>query len=316
MRPDLLHVITAISNPMRFRSRYELYRAFAKRVLDAGARLTTVEIAYGDRPFEVTKRDHPWHVQLRTREELWHKENMLNLGINHAIQMDPECKYVAWVDADVQFARPDWAEETVHQLQHYDFVQMFSHAQDVGPNYEPMQQHMGFGYAYATGQVVRDAYDYCKGWHPGYAWAARRDALDKVGGLIDWGILGAGDKHMAMALVGQVQNSFRAAKGGLSQAYIRNLCEWQARAEKHIRRNLGYVPGQLTHFWHGSKKNRKYMERWQILTKNAYNHDVDLRRDSQGVLCLNDTDCARQRRLRDQIRGYFRTRNEDCIYVG
>src|SRR6202035_3379899 len=48
-----------------------------------------------------------------------------------------EAKYVAWIDADVKFNRPDWAQETMQLLQHYDVLQMFSHAQDVGPDYEP-----------------------------------------------------------------------------------------------------------------------------------------------------------------------------------
>lgn len=312
MRPDLLHVVTAVSNPMRFRSRYDLYRAFEKRVVDAGATLTTVEVAFGDRPYEVTERDNPWHVQLRTREELWHKENMLNLGIQHAIQMNPCAKYFAWVDADVQFARHDWATETVQQLQHYDFVQMFSHAQDVGPNFEPLQQHEGFAYAYGNGMNVRHGYDYCKHYHPGYAWAARRDALDRVGGLIDWAILGSADAHMAMCLIGKIGSIDRRL---ISAAYFRELMEWQSRAERHIRHNLGYVPGQLTHFWHGKKANRRYRQRWDILTESRFDPDTDLRRDSQGLWALNDTDDPRQRTLRDGIRGYFRCRNEDDISV-
>jgi hypothetical protein len=311
MKP--LHVITCVTNPMRFRSRIQLYREFAKRVADAGAILTTVEIAFGDRPFMVTERDNPWHVQLRTRHELWHKENALNLGIQNAIQQDPCAEYLAWIDADVQFSRADWVEETIHQLQHFDFVQMFSHAVDLGPDQQPLQTHVGFAYAYFNQLKVKDAYDYCRGWHPGYAWAARRDALDKVGGLIDFAILGAADKHMGMGLIGCIQNSFMAAKGKLTSPYVRELLEWQARAEKHIRRNVGYVPQTLQHFWHGRKKDRKYVERWNVLISNGYNPDVDLRRDTQGLWCLNDTEDPRQRNLRDGIKRYFRQRNEDSI---
>jgi hypothetical protein len=35
-------------------------------------------------------------------------------------------------------------------LQHYDVLQMFSHAQDVGPDYEPLNTTPGFLYKWVT----------------------------------------------------------------------------------------------------------------------------------------------------------------------
>ena len=93
--PDRLHVLTAISNPQRFRSRYELFWAFEKRVRDAGAILHVAEVAFGGRPFEVTVPNNPNHLQLRTNFELWHKENALNLLISNALRQYPEAKYFA-----------------------------------------------------------------------------------------------------------------------------------------------------------------------------------------------------------------------------
>jgi hypothetical protein len=40
-----------------------------------------VELAFGNRPFEVTDPDNPRHVQVRSGHELWHKENLVNLGV-------------------------------------------------------------------------------------------------------------------------------------------------------------------------------------------------------------------------------------------
>lgn len=149
--PGVLDVITVISNPVRWRSRYDLYRAFAKHMDDSGVRLTTVELAYGDRPFEITECDTASHVQFRTRSELWHKENLINLGIS---RLPADWKYVAWIDADIQFARMDWAQETLHQLQHYALVQPWSHAQDLGPKHEPMDRHSSFCYCNAEHSTV------------------------------------------------------------------------------------------------------------------------------------------------------------------
>lgn len=306
--PSQLHVVTAITNPVRFRSRYALYRDFAKRMEDAGVTFWTIEAAFGQRDHGVTTDDDFRHIQLRTTEELWHKENLLNLAIQ---RMPADAQYIAWVDADVQFTRADWAIETLHRLQQYDFVQMFSHAMDVGPNYEPIQSHLGFAYSYVHQLFSGQASDYCAQGHPGYAWAARRRSLDAVGGLIDWAILGSGDKHMAMGLIGKITES---RPNGLSRGYIDELVEWEARAERHIKRNLGYVDGTINHFWHGRKKDRKYRDRWEILRDHQYDPRTDIKYDSQGIVALNDSE-VRQLSLRDAIRAYFASRNEDTIEV-
>lgn len=312
--PAKLYVISAISNPIRFEARYRHYHDFRKRIVDGGAELITVEHQHGHRPFAVTKSGRRTDVQLRGRDELWLKENLLNLGIAHATRLDPGARYFAWIDADVQFSRPDWAQETIEQLQHYDIVQMFSHAQDLGPCQEPLARHTGFVYAYVNGLFAgRDARDYAAIGHTGYAWAATREALDRVGGLIDFAILGAADKHMAMGLIGRIGESFRRDFGTLSSPYVRELIRWQDRAERHLRRNVGFVPGTLLHYWHGRKADRRYRERWQILIDHNYDPDNDIRRDAQGVIALNDTDDPRQRELRDSLRAYFRQRNEDTI---
>jgi len=301
------YVVAVISNPVRYRKRYELYKKFAHHIKQAGAKLMTVEVAFGDRPFEVTEPCNPFHVQLRTWDELWHKENMINIGIS---RLPSTWEYVAWIDADIEFVRKDWIEETVQQLQHYHFVQMFSQCIDLGPNYETMQLHNGFGWSFQKAghcDPKRHGYGQHGFWHTGYAWAARREAIDAVGGLMDWAILGAGDHHMAMSLLGLGN---RSLPGGLHPSYVNALKQWEFRASKHLKRDIGHVDGPILHYFHGKKKDRKYVERWSILSKNQFDVHTDITRDSQGLwqLC---TDTPRQLRLRDEIRQYFRQRNED-----
>ncbi len=307
MRTDTLHVVTVISNPIRFKSRYALYEKFKNQVACSGAKLWTVEIAFGDRPFEVTEAGNPYHLQLRSFEELWHKENMLNLMIQ---RLPLDWEYVAWVDADILFHRPDWVEETVHQLQHYMVIQMFSHAIDLCPNYKCMKQHNGFVWSYFQNNFeAPKGYGYKKYglWHPGFAWAARREAIDMLGGLIDFGILGAGDRHMATALIGCVEDS---VPPNIGKAYLNELKIWEKRAAK-LDKDIGYMEGTISHYWHGKKKDRRYTERWKILIDNEYDPDTDIKRDWQGLWQL----AGNKQKLRDQIRSYFRARNEDSIDV-
>jgi hypothetical protein len=313
------YVISVVSNPIRYSTRYKLFRQFQQHMRDLGAKVVVVEQAFGQRPFEVTERDNPLHVQVRTQHELWHKENMINLGINYLTQIDPDWEYVAWIDGDVHFQRHDIIEETAHQLQHYDFVQMFSHAIDMGPNMNPLALQNGFMWSYLEnnckppqGHGHGGYYGASKGkfWHPGFAWAARRRAFEKIS-LLDTAILGAGDHHMALAMIGQAAKS---TPSGVSKEYKDAVMNWQSVIEYHCNRNVGYVPGTITHYWHGTKANRKYSERWKILIDNKYNPVTDITRDSQGLYRLNDYSTPRFIRLRDDIRAYFRERAEDCIY--
>jgi hypothetical protein len=296
-----LYIVTCVFNPHRYQTRVKLYKEFENYVNGSpNTKLFTVELAFHDRPFVATTPDDPFDLQLRTTSELWHKERLINLGIR---KLPPDWNYVAWVDADITFARPDWAIETIQLLHHYPVIQMFSKAFDLGPNYDIINNHRGIVYAYQE-NLLRQTKKYDQ-FHPGFAWAARKDALNNVGGLIDMAILGSADRHMASALVGLKHH----CPDNLSPGYIRHIRGWQDRADKYIKGNVGYMPGSIFHYWHGKKVDRRYHDRWQILIRHHYDPDTDLKEDVQG--CYQFTDRCPQ--LEYDIRKYFKARNEDSI---
>lgn len=307
---DQLHVIAVISNPARYSSRVRLYREFKQRMLQAGVTLWTIEVAFGDRPFEVTTADDPRNIQLRTFFELWHKENMCNVALQ---RLPLDWEYVAFVDADISFARPDWALETIQQLQHYYVVQMWQDATDLGPEGQSLERFQSLLYRYVNRlpfqAKVADTYNAFG--HPGYAWAYRRDAIENLGNPMDGPILstpilGAADHHMAMGLIGRAELTI---PGDINQAYYDVVLGWQERAVRKLSKDVGYVPGSIFHHWHGAKKGRNYIGRWQILIENDFVPHLDLRRDWQGLWELSD----RNPKLRDDLRRYFRQRNEDGV---
>jgi hypothetical protein len=304
-----LYVVTPIVNPSRYLSRYHLYRNFEKYITDAGAILYTVEAAYGDRDFEITDEANPRHIRLRTQHELWHKENLINIGVS---RLPSDWEYVAWIDADVQFARPDIIQETLHQLQHFSVVQMFAHATDLGPHHQPLASFEGFVARYMRQNGAEppnlDKYGV---WHPGYAWACRRDAWDHLGGLIDWGVVGSADRYMACGLIGMMDRSLSREITRGCPTYADWCLAWQDRAETYLKRNVGLVDGLLLHYFHGSKKHRGYFRRDEIIWKNQFDPSKDIKRDWQGMWQLTD----QKIRMRDQLRGYFRSRNEDSTEV-
>lgn len=299
------HVITTIFNPARYKRRMDLYFKFANHMRECGLNFHTVEVAQRDTPYAIGSAE----LQLRTHEVLWHKERALNLLIQ---RLPDDWEYLAWIDADLEFInwRGDhaWYLETIRQLQLYKIVQLFHNCIDLGPNDEVLNVHKGFGYSYQMGFPYGKKYGHF--WHPGYAWACRRDAYEGMGGLIDWGILGAGDHHMATAWIGRVKDSIH---GKASGPYFDKLYAYERACKNTIRHDVGYVPNTILHFWHGKKRDRRYQDRWDILTKNAFNPSWDLKPASNGLYSLVDHHDQRSIDLKNQIRQYFHARNEDSI---
>jgi hypothetical protein len=307
--PDRLHVITMLENPMRWRSRYRNYQAFENMVERAGAILYTVEVAFGGRKFEVTSPDNPRHLQLRTFHEIWHKENAQNLGM--AI-LPPAAQYVAFIDADMMFTRQDWAQETLHQLQHYKCVQMFSHLVDLGPNYQPSERNaVGIVWLrqndpeFAAGQKFTDSY-YGKGrWGcPGGAWAWRKYVLSDIGCLLDFSMLGSADTLMAKGLYGEIADVLPPS---VSDGYRKLAQEWERLALLHVKKKIGCVEGTLTHMWHGHKQKRGYESRPAILEKTQFDPLMDINRDFQGLFQLSGANVP----FRDAMMRINRSRDED-----
>ena len=317
-------VITPIINSPRYRARAENYLKFKQVCESAGVQLVTCEAAFGNRGFEVTQRNNQHHVQLRTEEEFWAKENIVNCGIAHIMQQWPDAREIAWVDSDCfPMSTPkEWFDETWHQLQHYEIVQMWEYLINFGPDFQPISQpQMSFmktyaanGYTVPKGKNVKHTLAGHSGLvslgRPGLAWAANVSALNKIGRLLDKCILGSGDWHMAHGLVGaMLDNSSEFIR--LSK-YAQYLFQFQELCERHIKRDVGYVPVTVGHWFHGDKKDRKYGSRGQILIENGYDPAIDVKYDSQGMLQLETWE-PRQIKLRDQIRAYLNSRNEDSI---
>lgn len=310
-RPDRLNhqlfVIVPVFNPMRSRMLWKLYQDFRKRVFEAGAILVTVECAFGNRDFVLTDPTNPYDVQLRTRHILWLKENLIRIGVS---RLPLGWQYVAWCDADMLLVRDDWADETMHQLQDYPIIQMYSQFQDLDAQYETngrlhrsfMDVHL-YGGTSPIGAASGTGGGGARGT-PGLAWACTRETWDALGGIPDTGILGSGDMFLAHALIGNLQNVLNKK---FHPRYRESILIYQERAEKYVRRNVGLMKGLALHYFHGRKIKRGYGVRDEILIRNAFDPSVDLQVDGYGVWQLTD----RSPQLKNEIREYFRSRCEE-----
>ena len=320
-----IEVIAVVSNPMRYESRYRLYRQFAEdlKQQSVNVRLWTIELQHGMRPMRVTHSMHENHIQLWTSAlpgEIWHKENLLNCAIQHITKVVPDWRYVAWVDADFKF-EPDAFEKTIQALQHYDLVQMWSHLINFNPQGGILNNAVGISYMYGlltAGLSLDGCYPAWLG-SPGGAWAARRESLNKIGTvlgspLIDWVILGAGDLYFAECLMGLLQCGGGVDTKNLwkySKPFVDSLFQFQDIAVDALKKNIGYVDNTVRHMWHGRQKDKQYGTRGDILIKYQFNPLTDMKRDVSGVYQLV-VRSERQIELRDACRKYFHTRNEDA----
>lgn len=329
-----LHLVGVYSNPFRWRTRRELNNDFRRQMARSpNVRYHAIELAYGDRPFEVTDpRQNGDDIQVRTDCEMWHKENLINAAVR---SFPADWKYGGYCDTDFSLTRHDWALEAIHLLQHYDFVQLFSSYTDitgkmatswVGQRPFRMNASFAFNYlhqdwflrmsekrrrmnlggdTYYGPMPVTERFPF--GLPPGAtggAWAWRRSAFDTVGGMLETCILGSGDWHMAFGLI--EATNVAAEMKRCTEPYIRAVLAWQSRAAK-LTRNIGCVDQHAVHHFHGSKSKRQYGERWQILRKHGFDPQADLTKDWQGVFRWEGS----KPRLRDDMRRYFITRNED-----
>lgn len=329
-----LWFVTAISNAPRYKSRIRLYEAFRLHLVnELQANLITVELAYGSRDHELTHvtTENDIHVKVRGNDVLWHKENLLNIGLQ---SLPDDCKYVCWIDSDIRFSNTNILSDLVHALQIHHVVMPWSHCIDEDPHGGVMQVNKSFAYCHKTDPAsfyveskpgdqnvlvqpkcdrrTGQAYRLNRAWHTGYAVAFRRGDLEKMNGFFDYGAAGSGDHHMLMAIYGQVAY---AVPPGMSDDYLKKLFDWQNRALQIFKKDIGVVHGTIHHGFHGFKNARGYNTRWQMLTRYKFSPSHHLKKNLQGVYEWTDLvlDNEELHEFRREISDYFYSRNEDTL---
>jgi len=292
---DILYVVLPYFNYCGFKRRQELFIKFVHEIQNVkGVRIVVSELVG---PAPLPKLPVWKHIKNRSDSPVWMKEKLVNVGIKN---LPEDWKYTAWIDADITFLNPDWVQDTIEALQANDIVQMFRTAVNLGPNNEAIKIDKGFGYMHAdsgTPYVKTDKYGY---WHPGYAWACTRKAFRTMGSsLLDWAILGSGDRHMAMSWIGRVLDS---CPGNIHMNYKIMLMEYQHKCQNF---KLSYVPGTILHHWHGRFEDRKYKERWEVLVRHAFDPITDV------TMSLRLTPSGK--RMEKDLKAYFEGRREDFV---
>ena len=300
---NYLYVILTYFNYCSSKARKQLFMDFINKYKNTpGIRICIAEAKLNNNNYQLpqTLSNIYMHIGITTADCIWVKESLINTIIR---KLPKNWKYVAWIDADITFLNNNWVYDTINKLQKVDVVQLFQTCINTGPNGEAFKIDKSFGYMHETSKfpwVSTHKYGF---WHPGFAWACTRYAYESMNRLIDFGILGSGDHHMALALIGKVNLSY---PGNIHENYKKLLKNFEERCLKNNLK-LSYINGSIIHHWHGRIEDRKYKERWTILTDNNYNPYTDIYSTNEGYIQLTQSG----KRFNEKLLQYFNERNED-----
>jgi len=309
---ETLHIITCVSNPLHWATRTaHAQTAIAEWLKEPNVTVTVAECLFGSncdyRFAEHADGDRVVHVPLRAHTAAWSKENMLNLALQ---RVGPEAHKVAFFDADAVYRRPGWATRILHTLDLYPVVQAWNQALDLGPQGQVLSTFQSFASIWHLGHPITpigtrfwndSRYNYP---HPGYHWAWQRGVLDKIGGLYEHAGMGAADHTMAVGMVGKWR---LGVQRDMPQGYMTSVGSWCDRAYAHIRGKIGFTHDVIEHPFHGKKANRAYQPRWEPFVRRGFDPNVDLKRNSYGVIEFAGNKPA----LELEWLNYLRARDED-----
>jgi hypothetical protein len=261
------------------------------------------------------------HLKYRYSQALWVKENLINLALRDC---GFDWKFAAWIDKDIEFLDPDWACRTIEALENHDIIQPWSRAVCSGApgkgrnirEYLHLYQGRLLNddegmMSWATNPNGIDG----KEGHCGFAWAATKDFLDRIGGLYDRCLLGGGDDYLKASLLGEgtkiYKNSGLSAIGQDRRFEIgvaRFYGDFKAVFQKRCRGSrIGFVEGTIIHHYHGGLAARGYLSRYECAAHAGFDGERDVIYGGDGTIrLLNES-------LAESISEYFPSRWEHLV---
>lgn len=227
---------------------------------------------------------------------LWQKESAINLCVK---TLHPRFTKIVACDSDVFFDNPNWLAETSAVLNVVNACSPYrtAHWTDKTGAVEMTRSSIG---ADPTGMIPA--------WrsHPGFAMAMTRDFWDASGpgGIYPHYIVGSGDTALGAALC-----KVDPRKAGAKMFHVGNVLEHYMKWYSKVRAwntGLSYVSGNVWHEYHGSKENRQYVDRLNLMSE--LDPALHLRLNSDGLIEWTEHATTG---MRQKAESYFSARKED-----
>ena len=231
-----------IFNPAKTKRMIMNYLYVVNEMRSQGIPVFTLELCFGNAEPEILDS-----IVVRGNSYMFHKERLCRILEE---EIPKSYRKIAFLDADILFERGDWYSETSKLLNTHDVVQ-------------PFEDCTWLDLTYTNSILKRKTVLHMPGqvwdwkFHPGFAWAFRRDWYRKVG-FYDYAVTGSGDTLSSAAWLGKV---FPANFPSLPESLQPSDSEFRRKPRPRIT----YLKGNIFHLYHGSRENRKYVERHSML---------------------------------------------------
>lgn len=311
LRSGVLWATTCYFNPAGLPSRRANYRRFRQNM---ALPLVTIELAFGDAPFVLDEKDAELLVQIRGGDVMWQKERLLDLAVT---RLPETCRYVAWIDCDVIFARSDWPELALRALDRSRLVQLFDavhylrrDAEDSVDVADTYATRTAMASAIAQGAAPGEILDEgdrkaFASTTPGFAWAMPRETIERCR-FFDTCIVGGGDRAMIAAVYGQWDHVIKRQK--MTPGHAESFRAWGETFRDAVDGAVASIPGDLFHCWHGSLDKRRMRERYEEIAM----FDFDPARDIGLATCGAWEWTSDKPDLHQTVMRQFRSRYEDA----
>lgn len=271
-------------NPARYRSRVENFRRFSEGLQKFHDRMLTVELAFGDEPWQLPET--PNIIRLRSNTVCWQKEALLNFAFEQLSRAGFD--YLAWIDADILFPNDTWYERSIEVLKKRRLCQLFSevetHFPGVGRTVETGIAHLWTGSAASP------------------FWESAR--------LFDFDLMGGGDYTMWHGVFANYLTTPKVFWNRTCSDDFRKVrAEWAGRWSKAIALEIGYVEDNLIKALpHGNARHRLYQAKNEITKRHRYSPLEHVERDEFGLLRWTDQAPVE---FRNEVQNYFFEHCED-----
>lgn len=309
MSEERIAVITPYFNPCGYENIRKNYLKFSEEV---GVDLYTIELEFDwARGASLPVGDRVWKIRGTEKNVLWQKERLIN---RQASKIAAMYDYIAWVDCDILFQNENWRFELAEILQEKKMVQLFESATYLGIDGVANRKTEGL-VKFCQSRQIQSLDSYLSqasygasegglGWSSGLGWAMRSEFfLSRK--LLDFQILGSADLHMAIAAVGFFEAFDKISY--FTPAWREACVAWAEGFHSYVGGEVGYVTGNIVHLYHGSRKNRKYLERHNVLYENDYDPFSDIGVGGNGLWEWSSDKPI----MHSQVAEYFKSRSED-----
>ena len=301
---DKLGVVCVYFNPCNYLSRFINFNYFYENIkTNKNIELIVIEQYTDDSKYRINNIHENTH-SFHSNEIYWMKEQLINIGFQKLI--NENFKYICWLDCDIKFKDDDWSIKVINALQENPICQVFRTCIKTNPNgYSSKSYSFSI---YSDDQENESIETLLKRQgEPGFGFAYNTNYISDSK-LYEYAICGSGDFLNILGYLFEVSDLEKKLKSDRffrnnSLDFLNHFLSWAYSIKSRVKK-IPCVDNTIIVDYHGSIKNRKYVDRETILTRNKFNPIIDL--DNQGTLFE-----LKNKKIKQQIKNYFLNRHED-----